>query len=726
MRQDDLAARLLIVFRGELVEQVHIMNAEVLALEKEPRDVEHLKSLFRVSHTLKGAARSAGVPLVEQVCHALESLLARVRDRALELAPEHFALLYAAADALSDAGRRLEASHSLDGSPLSVLHGILTGAVAQQGKTLPLPPAGMATSVAAQGSEGQVRVSVKKLDGLAATVEQLLVARRQIAVWTSDVQVLHDKATSRATLLRRNGRRARLVLERAATASTDAQGLPDPEESLRQLVRESEQLASSGMAIERTLGAATDRLARQVRQLRMRPFADACEALPRAVRDLAAASRKDVQFEILGAEVEADRAVLDGLRDALLHAVRNAVDHGIELPAVRQHCGKPRLGTVTVAAALREDRIVVTVTDDGAGLDVARIRAQMERQGLSIPVGDRDVARALFQGGLSTKTEATPISGRGVGLDAVRAALAELRGSVDVTWEEQRGTTLILECPPALATIRALLASVGSQTLAVPTTHVERLLRVAPSEVRSIEGRHVLFVAGVPVPLISLARILPPLDERPVSGPVSIVLLRAGGQRLAVAVDDLIAEEEIMLRPLSAGIPRLPHLSGAALLGTGRIALVLDVAALIATGLSHAAEGLIVAETIPAGAHKPRILVVDDSITTRLLEQSILEAAGYDVVTGVDGADGWRLLQERGADLVVADVEMPRMDGFGLCEAIRSSKRFKELPVVLLTALESPEHRQRGLAAGADAYVAKSSFDQESLLERIRQLLGRD
>jgi two-component system chemotaxis sensor kinase CheA len=281
-----------------------------------------------------------------------------------------------------------------------------------------------------------------------------------------------------------------------------------------------------------------------------------------------------------------------------------------------------------------------------------------------------------------------------------------------------------LECPPTLASIRALLVTVGSQTLAVPTTHVERLLRVRPEEVKRAEGRDVITAAEAAVPLVALARLLPPLPDRPVAGSLAVVLLRAGTRRLAVAVDELVAEQEIVLRPVGGGRESLPHVSGATILGTGRVALVLNPASIVGAGLGlGAGTGLAVATATAGAQAKRRILVVDDSITTRTLEQSILEAAGYDVRTAVDGADAWKLLQEQGSDLVVADVEMPRMDGFALCEAIRGSKRFKGMPVILVTALETPEHRARGLEVGADAYLGKSSFDQQSLLDAIGQLL---
>ncbi len=351
--------------------------------------------------------------------------------------------------------------------------------------------------------------------------------------------------------------------------------------------------------------------------------------------------------------------MLDGLREAILHLVRNAVDHGIEPPAAREQAGKPRTGTVAVAAAVRGDRIIVTVADDGAGLDVPAIRAQLERRGGPVPTEERDLAPALFAAGVSTRTEATVISGRGVGLDVVRAAVGRIRGNVDVTWVAGRGTTFTLECPPTLATIRALLVAVGPQMLAVPTIHVARLTRVTPQGIKRAEGREVIATPEGPVPLVALARLLPPLVERPVAGAVPVVTLTAGERRLAVAVDELLAEQEIVLRPMALGQKPLPYLSGATLLGTGRVALVLDPAAIVAAGRGlSAGPGLALAPPKPAGPAKRRVLVVDDSITTRTLEQ------------------------------------------------------------------RTPEHRARGLEVGADAYLGKSSFDQQNLLDTIGQLLG--
>ncbi len=729
MNKDQLAARLLATFLGELEEQIGVMNAELLALEGDPGNAERLKSLFRVAHTLKGAASATGVRPIEQACHELETLLAQVRSGEATLGPDEFALLFSTADALADAGQRLRSGRSLSGAPLVALRDRLsrergTGRVPRPSAVSPTAPPRDAPTPREQ-RDGQVRVDAEKLDVLLAATGQLLVTGSRVASQPVELQALHDAAARSTFEWKRNGRRLRLALARSAAPPALLQAVNGLEEDLRHVVQESGRLATRAKADARAIAQVTGDVADRVRRLRMRPFADACEALPRVVRDLATEIGKELDVEVLGGEVEVDRAVLDGLREALLHLVRNAADHGIESAAVRELAGKPRRGTVRVEAAIRGDRLSVTVADDGAGLDVAAIRAQLVQRGYPVPDEEREIARALIEVGLSTQVEVTTTSGRGVGLDIVRAAVARIRGSVDVTWIAGRGTTFTLECPPTLATIRALLVAVGPQMVAIPTSNVERLLRVRPEEIKHAEAREVLATPEGPVPLLALARLLPPLVERPTVGPLTVLLLRAGARRLAVAVDELIAEQEIVLRPVGRLREPLPHISGAAILGTGRVALVLDPVAVVGAGLGlRGGAGVSVAAAEPAGPARRRIIVVDDSITTRTLEQSILEAVGYDVRTAVDGADAWKVLQEDGCDLVVADIEMPRMDGFALCEAIRASKRFKSLPVILVSALESPEHRARGLEVGADAYIGKSSFDQQHLLDTINQLLG--
>ena len=749
MTQPSLAARLRQAFLDDLDEQLAALNADLLGLEADGASAERLKSLFRAAHTLKGAARAASLPAVEQLCHALEETLSRARDGALALGPGHFRLLVAAADALAATGRGMRAGGEPDASALAPLTAALQSSdlpdlpsaspspstrpnpAAPSGSTstpasspssspssasIPAPAtsgpqsistgSGSASSAEAAPSapgerDGRVRVEAARLDELLAGVERLLLARARLEDDVPEARALAD----------------RLARAAAAARGTDAAA------PLREMARDADRLASSLAADLRALKQASGEVAGHARRTRMRPFAEACEALPRAVRDVAAASGKEARVVVRGGAVEADRAVIDAVREALLHIARNAVDHGIEPPEERVRAGKPRQGTVTVSAALRGEQIAVTVTDDGRGLDLGAIRAALSRLGQPIPEDDRDVARALFESGLSTRVEADEISGRGVGLDAARAAVERVRGTVRVEWSPGAGTAFALECPLTLAAIRALLVRVGGHAFAIPSSAVDRLARVDPATLRRAGDREVLLTGEGPVPIVPLARVLgPPLEERAVRGPFPAVQLRFGERRLVVAVDEPEGEGELVVRSLRHGRAELPHLSGAALLGSGEVALVLNVAAVVASGLAAPGEGLRV-EAAPERARR-RVLVVDDSITTRTLEQSTLEAAGYEVAVAVDGEDGWRMLQEGGADLVISDVEMPRMDGIELTVAIRASRRFAELPVILVTSLESPEHRARGMEAGADAYVAKSAFDQEGLLDTVRRLLG--
>lgn len=731
MNPDELAARLLATFLGELDEQVGAMNADLLALEAEPDNGERLRSLFRVLHTVKGAARVAGAPPIEQACHALEAGLVHVREGRGRLDPEHFRLLYAAADALADAGQRIRAGRGLEDAPLARLLATLAAAPPPRPaepapSAAPPPRARPAESPAAEHPDGAIRVHTEEFDSLLAMAGDLLITSGQVSARPRELEDLQRRLTRIAAEWRRAGARLAPALERAGAPAALLEPLREVEDRLHALAQETAVVSRGASDDARTLARITEEVTETVHRLRLRPFADACAALPRAVRDVATAAGRAADLQLSGQDVRVDRAVVAALREPLLHLVRNAVDHGIEPPEARRSAGKPERGTVRVEATLVGGRLVVRVSDDGGGLDIAAIRAGLEQRGLEVAPDEREIVRSLFTAGLSTRAEATTISGRGVGLDLVRATMERIGGSVDANWTPGLGTTFTLECPPTPARIRALLVAAGRQVFAFPTAHVERLHRVAADEIRYAEGRPVLAVGEGVLPLGSLAAILgPPLAPKPVSGTAPVVVLSAGGHRLGVVVEELLAEQELVFRPLERGRSSLPHVSGGALLPSGEVALVLNPVGVVGVGLGQSAPAELPLDTpAPAEQARRRVLVVDDSITTRTLEQSVLEAAGYDVVTAVDGAAAWQLLQEERVELVVADVEMPRMDGFALCEAIRASRRLGELPVVLVTALEAPEHRARGLEAGADAYLPKSSFDQEVLLDTIRQLLG--
>jgi two-component system chemotaxis sensor kinase CheA len=404
--------------------------------------------------------------------------------------------------------------------------------------------------------------------------------------------------------------------------------------------------------------------------------------------------------------------------------VRNAVDHGIESAAERRAAGKPDSGRVTVTAALRGPRVEIRVSDDGRGLDLPAIAERLKKVGQPVPDDARELARNIFDAGISTASKVTQISGRGIGLDVVRTQLAEINSVADVSFTSGRGTDFSLSVPLTLTVLRAALVCVGDAIYAIDIANVERALRVDADEIRSIADRETLMLAGTPVPILTLAEALGSQGQRTgEAGKLTALVLSAAGRRMALIVDALDAEREMIVRSLGPRLPKVPCVTGGTILSNGRIVLILNAAELIDRAVALPG-GVRLAPTQQAGrAPRKRLLVVDDSATIRALERSILEATGYDVLVATDGQEAWEMLTELGADLVVSDVEMPRMDGFALTEAIRGSRQFRGLPVVLVTAMENEADKLRGMSVGASAYHVKSAFDQRNLLATIERLL---
>lgn len=735
MTKPTLAARLLEAFLEDLEEQLGNLNRALLSLELDAANADALKSVFRAMHTLKGAAHATNLPLVERACHQLESMLADARDRGARLGAAQFALMFSAADALKDAARRLREGgviddatpigrlvNTLDGPtgaaplpppPPASQHAAPANASAPTALADPIPP--FAQAVGTQG-ESAVRVSAEKLDTLLAQVGQLLATRARIADHAVATTSLDEAVTRAHAGLRR------LVSDHVGSLPADAERiLREVELQLRGAAIHAATVVTHALEDARALTEAGDAIADSVRRARMLPFGSACESLPRLLRDLSTSTGKPARLAITGSEVEADRPVLDALKDALLHLVRNAVDHGVEDPVRRAARGKPDVATIGIRAALHGERLTVTVSDDGSGLDIDAIRGKLRERGLPVPEADADVARMLFRAGFSTRDVATTISGRGVGLDAVEAAMSRVRGTVAVTWVAGEGSSFTLQCPLTLAAIRAVLVRSGTQVLAIPTSNVEQLVRVRRTDVRRTEGREVILTETEPIPLVSLAMILgPPFVPGAMSDIFPVLIVGAGERRVAFLVDAVDSETELVVRPIARGRSAMPHVSGGALQGSGELVLVLNPVSLVQEALGARFGAL----AMPTLVRRWRILVVDDSMTTRALEQGVLEAAGYEVATAVDGADAWRQLQESGTDLLVSDIEMPNMDGLALTRTVRTSERFANLPVVLVTSLDTPAARERGLAAGADAYVGKASAGQAGLLATVRELLA--
>jgi two-component system chemotaxis sensor kinase CheA len=726
---DDLARSLREAFLADLAEHVVRMEEGLLALERSDvagERAERLRELFRSAHGLKGAARAAGLAACEATCHAMESLLGEARDAGRVLDRPDFEALLGAVDALAGVERALQQdpAGALDEAALAAARAAVDERLARSpGRPPPgSQPAGAREVAPTRERPRGVRVTPERLDALAASGFAILRAARRAEQQAS-------RADALAQELRRARRDLRAARERGGGAGAGtgrragpADRLRSAEDRLGRVERDVLALRAELAQDGRALSAGTRRLDADVRSLRLVPWGEATAGLDRVARDLAGRLGKHVGVEVEGADLELDQSVVAALREPLAQLVHNAVDHGIEPPEERTARGKPSRGRVTLSASVRGERVHVRVSDDGHGLDPAELREAARRRGLPVPADDARALELVFLPGFSTAGSITAISGRGVGLDVVAGAVRALRGTLRVSSRKGEGSSFELALPATLYGLRALLVRAGDTALALPSSDVARVVRVPGERVQEVDGRPALLIEP-PVAVAPLAHLLGlaagswAVRERH----LAVILATADGDPgAAVLVDEVLSERDLALEPLGGAVQGVRFVAGVALLEHRELALVLR-----AEELAAAVHGGVAAPAArrPAPRPRPRILLADDAATTRTLERSLLEAAGYDVLAAADGEQALALLQERGADLVLTDVEMPRRDGIELTRAVRSSPRFGALPVVLLTGRQSEDDRRRGLEAGADAYLVKSSFDQRQLLATVAQLL---
>jgi two-component system chemotaxis sensor kinase CheA len=472
-----------------------------------------------------------------------------------------------------------------------------------------------------------------------------------------------------------------------------------------------------------------DRLFDDMKKTLMFPFSSMLGLFPRLVRDLARTAGKQVELTIEGGEVEIGGLILEEMKDPLIHLVRNCLDHGIEMPAEREKKNKPACGKIKIGISSRDGKVEIEVCDDGRGIDAAKIKTLAVRNGgISREevdgLGAREALQLVFQSGMTTSPLITDISGRGLGLAIVKEKVKKLNGTVGVETRLDAGTTFRLVVPLTLARFKGTLVRVGEELFVLPSTHVERVARVKEEAIQTVENREMLSIEGQPVSLVRLGDVLglKAAGRRPQGNDaqVQVVVAASTEIRMAFRVDEVVCEQEVLVKPLGLPLARVRNIMGATVLGSGRVVPVLNMSDLFRTAVRTAPS--------PAGgpAEEPgkssSVLVVEDSITARMLLKNILESAGYAVQTAVDGIDALTALKVRDFDVVVSDVEMPRMDGFELTASIRAEKKLSRLPVVLVTALETREDRERGIDVGANAYIVKSSFDQSNLLEVIDRL----
>jgi two-component system chemotaxis sensor kinase CheA len=474
-----------------------------------------------------------------------------------------------------------------------------------------------------------------------------------------------------------------------------------------------------------------DNLLQDMKQVLMLPFSTLLKILPKVVRDLSRDQNKDVELIVKGSTIEIDRRILEELKDPFIHLLRNCVDHGIEKPQERIQKRKPAGGIISIMISQTSgNKVDILVTDDGRGVDADKVRVAAVKNGViseaeAKALSDAEAHMLIFQSEVSTSPIITDLSGRGLGLSIVREKVEKLGGTIGFDSESDKGTTFRIQLPVTLATFRGILVDVNDQTFVIPTVNIECVMRIRLDDIKTVENRESVTVDGKAVSLVHLGDVLdlPRRALRTDSNYVQAIVLNAGDKRMAFIVHQILNEQEVLVKSLGKQLMRVRNIAGATILGSNKVVPILNVNDLMksAVRLSQVTTKLTRMEAVEVG--KKSILVAEDSITSRTLLKNILESAGYQVKTTVDGIDALTALHSETFDLVVSDIEMPRMNGFDLVSKIRGDKKTAELPVILVTALESREDRERGIDVGANAYIVKRSFDQSNLLEVISKLI---
>lgn len=767
-------------FQAEAEERLQNLNQGLLTLEKDPGNQEVLDAIFRDAHTLKGSAGMMGLTEIKELAHRIEDVLGDARETRLTLSTSVFNCLFKALDTVTDVLQavlsggehradtaavcrtledlRVEADGTEETStdppsPEVANTPRLTeptedheAARQQTERQTDNPPAEAKTEKRATAPKtGQhpkhddvIKVSLAKLDVLLNLVGELVLNKKRIDEdfkRMSELTVTFDQIQHNISRLKGNVQpwldsvsveKARPLQQITEVVGTLVGKLHDQSSGLKDAIYRDTQ----------AMDIVTTELEAAAMRTRMLPVSTIFTPFHRAVRDLSQEQGKDVRLLIEGGDTELDKKVLEQIADPLMHLIRNCVDHGIELPEERETSGKPRLGTIKLAAYQKGDQIVVEVSDDGRGIDVDKIRTIAASKGLldeEGTTGDDQTLYTIFRSGFSTAERVSDVSGRGVGLDVVRNNIEALDGNIGVETEKGQGTAFLVSLPVTLALLRGLIVGVGNEKYALPLAAVQESRVVEAEDINTIGDRTLIRHRERSIPVAKLSSMVGAASDNGDEGR-HVVILSTLYRTVGFFIDELIGEHELVVKSLGAFLADVPNLAGATILGNGDIVLILDPNSLIRKARLRAAPKRAAADIRvskeeektsrqdPSAPSQQHILIVEDSLTVRELERNILEAAGYTVETAADGLDALAKLGEVEVDLAIVDVDMPRMNGFELTRNLRESDRYRELPIVMVTARATEADKRKGIEAGANAYIIKKSFEQETLLEVIEQL----
>ncbi|MGB2611764.1 MAG: hybrid sensor histidine kinase/response regulator [Isosphaeraceae bacterium] len=774
---DDLSGfSMMDLFRMEAEERLAVLSQGLVALEGTGATAEVIEPLMRAAHSLKGAARIVGQSAAVRVAHAMEDCLVAAQKGQIRLEPAHIDALLVGVDLLVQVSKISEgeqeswqSSHgdeveklvanlaaiqagqafgtTATPSPAIALPIPESPIIAQaQAQPLPEPSPAIAAQAspppqasapgpgpaAAEPADRVVRVTAESLTKLMGLAGESLVQTRRFRPFVDSLLLLKGRQTGLLETLQRLEDRLSSAGESLPAAERELlstakgqaarclEGLGETLETIEEFARGSEDLSG--------------RLHHEVLASRMRPLADGVRGFPRLVRDVSRQLGKQVKFEVVGETTGVDRDILDGLEAPLNHLIRNALDHGLETPEERRAAGKNPAGTIRLEARHRAAMLQIVLGDDGRGIDLDRLRVKVVEKGLTTaPVVSRlseaELLDFLFLPGFSTKEEVTEISGRGIGLDVVQSMVQAVRGSVRVSSQLGKGTRFILQLPLTVSVIRALLAEIAGEPFAFPLNRIDRILMLDRHDIRDLEGKPHMLLDDQPVGLVEAAQVLELPAAPRENSRLAVVVASDRSHRFGVVVDRFLGERDLRVAPLDLRLGKVPNLNSSSVLENGWPVLIIDVEDLIRS-IDNLLSGrqlkkLSAGAAVPEEARGPkRVLVVDDSITVRELERQLLENRGYTVDVAVDGVDGWNAVRSGRYDLVVSDIDMPRMNGIQLVAHIKEDARLKAIPVIIVSYKDREEDRIRGLDVGANFYLTKSSFHDQTFLDTVVDLIG--
>lgn len=762
-------ASLLELFQIETRTQVQVLNDGLLALEKNPTSAPHLEACMRAAHSLKGAARIVDLHPAVRIAHAMEDCLVAAQEGRLRLQASDIDALLLGTDLLQrvatpgveldaeigDLVARLSSAPNLPnaskapaataaqtprtGRPSDYLPPIVRledepaaaapAPAAKPPATAALPSRRSSDGIVSEG-ERVLRVTADTLNRLLGLSSETLVESQWVGPFSSAMLRLRRLQTGAAHAL--DGLRAVL-----AEQQLDARGqaaLDDAQRILEQCQRELTQRASEVDEFGWRMNHLTRRLYDTALACRMRPFGDGVGGMPRMVRDLGRSLGKQVRLEIVGENTQVDRDILEKLDAPLMHLLRNAVDHGIEAPEVRERAGKPAEGLITLSARHSAGMLLVELADDGTGISLDHLREEVVERKLTNTetasrLSEAELLEFLFLSGFSTRDEVTEISGRGVGLDVVQTMVRQLRGAVRVYQQQGRGTRFVLEMPLSLSVVRSLLVEVQNEIYAFPLAYVSHALQVDAQDIEQLEGQQHFRFQDRQIGLVSARQILRAGEAAPAADTLSVVVVGDHDRLYGIAVDRYVGERTLVVQPLDPRLGKVQDVMAGSLMDDGTPLLILDVEDMLVSVQKLIEGGRLSRVDSGSGAaaarRRKRVLVVDDSLTVRELERKLLLNRGFDVAVAVDGMDGWNMLRSEDFDLIVTDVDMPRMDGIELVSRIKADPKLQSLPVMVVSYKDREEDRQRGLDAGADYYLAKGSFHDDALLDAVEDLIGK-